>query len=621
MDGAMATGEVELRTVAAPMAASGLLAARAATPTKGPESPLELATYHFKAGRLEEAERLCQQRLRAAPGDVEALHLLGRIALAFRRYKIAAVLLGKAAASCPENAPYQRRLGEAILATGRPVEALVAFRKAAELDPRDARMHIGIARCLLDSGDEQSALRSLERALALDPGNAKAHHIRGIAELGVGRARRAAASFRRATALNREFADAHAGILFALHYLPVDRNTLLQETLAWAQRHAAAITARAPSHANAADPARRLKIGYVSGDFHSHPVGYFLEAVLRCHDRDAVEVHCYSNNLRVDETSQRLRAGADHWRIIWGMSDSAADELIRRDGIDVLVDLSGHTGANRLMLFARKPAPVQVSWLGYFDTTGMEAIDYLLADRVVCPEGDEPYYVEQIVRLPDQYLCFTPPAVRVPVVPPPSVAQGAPVTFGCFNNIAKITPDVAALWSAILHEMPDARLILKSGPLEQPAARRRFRAMFTRHGVAGSRIVLEGKSSHAEYLAAYGQVDVALDPFPYTGGTTTAEALWMGVPVVSLRGDRFVSRMCETYLTAVGLGDLVADSPSEYVQKAVGLARAPRQLARLRKRLRAQVEQSPLCDGPRFTRGLEAAYRTMWQTWCERVRS
>ena len=575
------------------------------------------ARDRFRAGEWAAAEQLCQQRLRDRPGDSDALHLLGRVALALGRHKIAAVLLGKAAADRPGDAKYQRRLGEALRAVGRPQDALPCYRRALEIDPADARTHVGIAVCLIDTGDAQAALASVRRAVVLDPQDASSHRTLGVALLSVGQPTRAAASFRRALALDPDFVDAHGGLLFSSHYTGGDRAAALAEARRWGERHAAPLGATVQPHANTPDGGRRLRIGYVSGDLHNHPVGYFLEGVLRAHDRQEVEVYCYANAQRVDATTYRLRGYADHWRIIWGMSDAVVADVIRRDGIDLLVDLSGHTAGNRLQVFARKPAPVQVTWLGYFATTGVEAIDYLIADGHVCPEGDEQYYVERVVRLPGPYLCFTPPQEEVAVVPPPSLrAPGGAVTFGCFNNVAKVTPAVAAVWSQLLNALPEARLLLKSAPLALPAVRRRYTALFRRYGVPAARVTLEGHSSRADYLAAYGRVDVALDPFPYNGGTTTAEALWMGVPVVSLRGDRFVSRMGQTHLSAVGLEALVADAPGDYVQTAVKLARSPRRLTRLRAALRRRVERSPLCDAFSFTGTLETAYRAMWQEWC-----
>jgi protein O-GlcNAc transferase len=296
------------------------------------------------------------------------------------------------------------------------------------------------------------------------------------------------------------------------------------------------------------------------------------------------------------------------------MSDEAVIAAIRDDGIDILVDLSGHTTGNRLAVFAARPAPVQCSWLGYFGTTGLAEIDYLIADRFVVPPGEEAFYSEAIWRLPDSYLCFTPPREAPQGVP--STAAGAPLTFGCFNNLLKINPAVVSAWSAILEAVPESRLLLKTRQLDDPALGQALVAQFAAHAIAPDRVVCAGGGPRAALLAAYGAVDIALDPFPYGGGTTTIEALWMGVPVVSLRGDRFTGRVGDSVLTTSGLPELVADSVADYVGRARDLAQDRLRLAALRAGLRDRLAASPLCDAPRFARHLEGAWRRMWRDRC-----
>ena len=264
---------------------------------------------------------------------------------------------------------------------------------------------------------------------------------------------------------------------------------------------------------------------------------------------------------------------------------------------------------------ARKPAPVQAIWLGYFDTTGVRSIDYLLGDGIVCPEGDERWYVERIARLPETFLCYAPRDRDAPLVPPPALARGY-VTFGCCNNIAKVTPEVVALWAAILRALPAARICLKTAALDTPGVRERYAALFAAGGVAPERVTLDRGGDYADYLAGYGEIDIALDPFPYNGGATSVEALWMGVPLITLRGERFVGRMGASILTAAGLDEFIAESPDDYVAKAVALASDLPRLAALRAGMRQRLERSPVCDGARFARGLEATYRAMWREWC-----
>jgi predicted O-linked N-acetylglucosamine transferase (SPINDLY family) len=304
----------------------------------------------------------------------------------------------------------------------------------------------------------------------------------------------------------------------------------------------------------------------------------------------------------------------DHWRTVVGVTDAVLADVVRRDGIDILVDLSGHTGGHRLAMFARKPAPVQVSWAGYFDTTGLEAIDYILLDRYVCPEGDERLYSERVVRLPDGYLCYAPQSTQA-VAPLPAPSRGY-VTFGCFNKVSKVTPQVVALWSRILHGMPAARLCLKDTALDDRTVCERYTRLFADQGIGSERLTLLGRTPYQEYLETYGQIDIALDPFPFNGGTTTIESLWMGVPVVTLAGDRFVGRMGVSHLSNVGLSELITDSPDVYVQTALRLASDLRGLESIRAGLRGRISTSPLCDGERFTRALERVYRDIWRVWC-----
>jgi predicted O-linked N-acetylglucosamine transferase (SPINDLY family) len=332
-----------------------------------------------------------------------------------------------------------------------------------------------------------------------------------------------------------------------------------------------------------------------------------------------VHLTCYSNNSGCDDLTTWFSSKADAWRTISSMSDEAVANHIEADGIDLLIDLSGHTSGSRLPLFAYRPAPVQASWCGYFDTTGMSTIDYVIGNHLLIPEHDDQYYTEQIVRLDGAYACYT-PQTDLPVAPTPALEAGH-VTFGCFNRIAKVTPAVVALWSRVLAAVPDSRLCLKDKSFVDDGVRSRYIRQFAEHGIADDRLLFAGASSHAQYFADYAAIDIALDPFPFNGGATTVEALWMGVPVVTLTGDRFAGRMGLAHLSAAGLDELIAASPDEYVMIASHLAHNVERLARLRTGLREQVQASALCDGPRFARSAEAAFRQMWWAWCDNPRA
>ena len=369
---------------------------------------------------------------------------------------------------------------------------------------------------------------------------------------------------------------------------------------------------------NAPDPERCLRVGFVSADLNFHPVGFFIEGVLHAlasRDSGKLDIFAYTNNSRVDGVSQRIKSLCHHWTEVFGLMDYELAELIQKDEIDILIDLSGHSGRNRLPVFAWKPAPIQVTWLGYFATTGLEAIDYLIADPWTLPESEEANFTESIWRLPDTRLCFTPPDTNVVIRPLPALAEKT-ITFGCFNNLNKMNDTVIAVWARLLTEVPNSRLYLKARQLYRPSAHAEVIERFKRHGILPSRLVLEGPEERANYLAAYNRVDIALDPFPYTGGTTTAEALWMGVPVLTMSGKHFLARQGVGLLMNAGLPDWIASDPDDYVARAVSHANDLEGLADLRTRLRAQVLSSPVFDAARFAMHFEAALRGMWKKWC-----
>jgi predicted O-linked N-acetylglucosamine transferase (SPINDLY family) len=372
-----------------------------------------------------------------------------------------------------------------------------------------------------------------------------------------------------------------------------------------------------PPHPNHPDPERRLRVGYVSPDFREHSVSAFLDPVIAGHDRRWFEVFCYAEVVRPDDTTARFRGLSDGWCSTLGMTDGAVAGRIRDDGIDILVDLAGHTAGNRLRVFAERPAPVQVTWLGYPNTTGLSAMDYRLSDAVADPAGEaDALHSETLVRLANGFLCFAPPADAPEVGETPALATGQ-VTFGSFNNLAKVTPDVVEAWADILNRIPNSRLVLKSRPLADEKTRERYLEMFGAHGVDPGRVELcSWIASKSGHLGAYERLDIGLDPFPYNGTTTTCEALWMGVPVVTLGGDRHAGRVGASILARVGLAGLVAETKADYVEQAVALAGDLDRLSALRGGLRSRMEKSPLCDAGGFARDIEAAYREMWRRVC-----
>jgi predicted O-linked N-acetylglucosamine transferase (SPINDLY family) len=422
------------------------------------------------------------------------------------------------------------------------------------------------------------------------------------------------AELRTALRLQPSYLDAHSNLLYTLHCHPGEEPaSIFAEHVAWGRRYGDPLAGAIRPHGNERAPERRLRIGYVSPDFRSHVVGLFMLPILEAHDPAGFEVLCYGSGRAQDATTGRIRERAA-WRDIVGLGDAEAAELIRRDAVDLLVDLTGHTAGHRLLLFARKPAPVQVTYLGYPGTTGLAAMDYRITDAHADPPGlTDRLYTETLVRLPDTAWCYAPPP-DAPAVGRGPAADGRALTFGSFNNLAKLTGTMLGLWAEILRAVPGSRLLLKNAGFGSATARQRVRAALAAEGIEPKRVELRGPVlTPAGHLAAYAGVDIALDTYPYHGTTTTCEALYMGVPVVSLAGQTHVSRVGASLLANVGLTELVASSPDEYVQRAVGLARDGRRLSALRGSLRGLLERSALMDAGRFTRHLEQAYRDMWQ--------
>lgn len=582
------------------------------------ETQLSEAKQLRRRGDTEAAEAICRAILVKDPHHAGALDALSRLMDQYGFLGLAAAFSRQAITSEPENAKYHRNLGRVLLECGQPEDAARSFETALHLDCGELDAMVGLARACDALNRQDDCVRWLNSALELDRHSPKAHFYLAANLMKRARREEAIQCFRRAADAEPTFHAASSNIVFSLHYDPgVTRERLFEEACGWGRRVESSVENRYLSHGNDADFDRRIRIGYVSGDLRRHPVGFFFEGVLAAHNKSMVETFCYSNSRSKDSLTDRIRAASDNWRNITGMHDGAAAKLVRQDEIDVLVDLGGHTGSHRLTMFCLKPAPVQVSWLGYFDTTGLQAMDYLLADWRVCPPDHDQFYVEKVVRLPHDFLCYTPQAQIEPGQLP--AYRNGKVTFGCFNNILKVNEEVVALWAAILHEIPTSELVLKSASLALPEVRERYEAMFEQQGIGAHRLILEGSSDYQDYLTRYNGVDIALDPFPYNGGTTTIDALWMGVPTITLAGDRFVSRMGVSHLTAVGLSGWIASSPSEYVRIAIERAQSIEDLARLRGELRERLRNSPLCDPARFTSALEDAYREMWRTWCQTV--
>jgi predicted O-linked N-acetylglucosamine transferase (SPINDLY family) len=436
------------------------------------------------------------------------------------------------------------------------------------------------------------------------------------AYLAQGRGDEAIACYRKAVASNPAGAMEHSNLLYALHFhSDCDPTSIFEEHLAWARRHAEPLTALAPAHAIDRAPQRRLRIGYISPHFCRHAVSFFMEPIVASHDREQFEIFCY-NDLRIDPdaTTARFKAAAEHWRDVGAKSDDEIARMVRDDRIDILVDLTGHVGGNRLLVLARKPAPIQVTYLGYQNTTGMTAIDYRLTDLIADPPGEaDRLHTEQLIRLPGSFFCYRPPDEAPPVTPLPALASGV-VTFGSFNNFAKVTSSVIEAWMEILAGTPKSRLLVlayRSGYVE-----RRLRQAARERGLDPARVELFDRQPLVDYLRLLGRADIALDPFPFNGHTTTCDSIWMGVPVVMLEGNSYASRFGTSVLANLALQNWIAKSREEYIALAIEMASDIDRLATLRDRLRPRMAASALLDFHGFTRKLEQAYREMWLKRC-----
>jgi protein O-GlcNAc transferase len=514
------------------------------------------------------------------------------------------------AAQYPNSGFAWKSLGESLYMQGK--DALHALRKATEFLPNDAVVFNNLGTALQGIGHLGAALDNFRRALQIRPKFAEAHNNVGNVMQDLARPDEAVASYRRALEIRPDYVVAQARLLFTLNYTDHSPEYHLEEALKYGRMVDKQAASRFSSW-QCTTSHERLRVGLVSGDFRIHSVGFFLEGLLAHIDPARVELIAYPTRHKEDELTARIKPFFSAWKPLVNLSDEAAARLIHADGVHVLIDLSGHTAHNRLPVFAWKPAPVQVTWLGLPATTGVAQIDYVLGDPQAIPPGDEDHFTETVWRLPDSYVCFSPPTYPLKVSPLPALTTGQ-VTFGSFNNPIKMNDAVVAVWARILNAVPGSRLLLKAKLLSAPDVCEMTRKRFASHGIAPKRLLLSQTIvSRDEHLAAYNKVDIALDTFPYPGVTTSVEALWMGVPVLSLQGDRFLSRTAGSIAHNAGLPDWVAADEDDYVAKAVAFASDLESLAGLRAGLRQQVLASPLFDAPRFARNFEEALWGMWQ--------
>lgn len=582
------------------------------------EAHSNLGSALKELGRLDEAIASYNQALRIDPALAEAHHNLGLVFQQQGQLDQAVACYRHALEIKPDDASTHSSLGTALCGREQYQQALDHFRRAVQIEPDNADGHLNLAITFAALGQLDTAIASFQRALLLGPDNRDTHLGLGNVFKDLGEYGPALQSVRRALELDPHCVLAHNNLLFIQNYVAGQPPSL---SFADAQRFGKMAARLVPSCShgtNSPAPDKPLRIGLVSGDLGDHPVGYFLESVLTALSSQAsgrLSLFGYRNRDDEDAMSKRLQAHCKAWHSVARLSDEALAQRIRDDGIDILIDLSGHTARNRLAVFARKPAPVQVTWLGYLATTGLTTIDYVLADAWTLPKNQEAYFTEKVWRLPESYICFSPPAHDALPGPLPAIGNGY-VTFGSCNNLTKMNDDVVALWSRVLQAIPNSRLLLKSTQLHAAFVRQKVIDRFGVHGIGAERLILKALVPRGEYLMTYCEMDISLDPFPYPGITTSVESLWMGVPVLTLAGEQFLSRQGVGLLMNAGLPDWVASDPDDYFARAVAHAGDLQALSSLRNGLRQQMLGSPIFDAPRFAQHFEAALREMWRIWC-----
>lgn len=569
---------------------------------------------------------------KALPSFAKAIELRPELFMAYRSAADTALAAAERAEK-PEHAAelkrlalqYRRTLGT-LLHQKRHPEALGVLREAIEIDPFDVETLRKLGDCLYDHALLTEAVEMFQRAIALDPHNASTFCALGVALYALRRWDDEEEAFRTALEIdpNHKIARTNLVTCDLMHRLYEDEPTpdeIYRRHRQWGESITAELAATAAAEArpfpNTRDPERRLRVGFISGDFRDHPVAQFFRPLLANHDRAVLDIYCYTEQERTDHYTPLLQQIGGTWRIASVMeSDAALRAQLRADGIDIAIDLAGQTAGTRLGALAVRAAPVTATWLGYPATTGLPTIDWRITDALVDPAGYERYYTEKLLRLPGPFLCYAPRAETAAVGPLPALTRGA-VTFGSFNNMMKVTPATVRCWAAILAAVPTARLVLKAAYLADPNVRASFSAQFAALGIDAARVDLRGRVADVgAHLSAYNEIDIGLDPLIYNGTTTTCEALWMGVPVVTLIGDRHAARVGFDLLSQIGLAELAASDIDAYVKLAADLAGDLPRLQRIRRELRDRMRESPLCDAPRFARQFEAGLRTMWRAWC-----
>ena len=568
-----------------------------------------------KLDRLQDAQARYERALELAPGHHEAHNNLGNVLSRLGRAPEAEPHYRRAIELSSEFAEAHANLSAALTLQGKVAEAEASAWRALALSPRLADAYVNLTNALAAQSRLDEAEAASRHAIELMPDLAEAHGVLANTLTALGRIPEAVDHYRHALTLKPDYAELHGNLIFALDFDPrTSAAEAFAERRRWNECHARPLMPAVVRHNNDASLERRLRVGYVSADFREHSAAMVFGPVVLSHDPERVEVVCYSGVSTADHVTARFQDAAALWRSTVGVPDEAMARMIRDDAIDLLVDLSGYSSGHRLKVFAMKAAPVQISAWGHALGTGLDAIDYFFADAVTVPAEAQRYFSEEVVDLP-AFVPYSPILPSPDVNPLPALERGG-VTFGCFNRLSKVTAEVLALWAEILRAVLGSRVLMKFHGFEHAPVEERIRAVFAGHGVEGARIDFRGGSKSWEHLAAYGEVDLALDPFPHGGGVTALDGLWMGVPMVTLAGERIPSRMGASILTTLGMPEFVASSPAEYVALAIHHAGDRARLAAVRAELRGRLRHSIICDHRAYCRAVEEAYRAMWRRWC-----
>jgi protein O-GlcNAc transferase len=583
-----------------------------------PEAHFNLGNLWWHRKEFNRAIASYQKALSLKPDYVEAYFHLAPAYTAIGQTALAIATCRKALELKPDCVEAMNNMGAALVEEGQNAQAMACYQQAIAIKPDFAAALCNLGTALQLNRQIDRAFEFFQKSIAVDPKYPEAHINLGNSLKEFGKLDDAIASYRKALALDPSSVTAHDNLVFGLLYHPdYFLHASYAESRNWNRVHAEPLARFVRLHVNDRDPDRRLRVGYVSPDFRTHVVMQCFLPLLSNHNHENVEIFCYANVPRPDATTEILRGHADAWRDIVRMTDEEVADMIRQDRIDILVDLAGHTAGNRLLVFAYQPAPIQITYQGYPATSGLTAMTHRMTDAFADPPGmTESFHSEQMIRLPRAGWSWRQPKDSPDLAPMPALATGH-VTFGSFNHFAKINPPLLKLWAEILHAAPKSRLQINGSSLGYESVRRRVLEIMHNLGIESHRLDLRPPAPEGEYYPRYNQTDIALDTYPYHGTTTTFDTLWMSVPMITLAGPSHISRVGVSLLTQLGLTDLVAQTPSDYIRIAADLARDLPRLADLRSQVRPRMLNSPLMDCPSFARDVENAYRTTWRTWCD----